>query len=201
MSKRRVVVTGLGVVSPFGVGIDKFWNSLVEGKSGISTIENIPLDGHTNARAPGDGLRPKVGGGAAPGTTTERDAGRYRADGQAPARDHPEREDLVEPPEPPLAENPIPKEGHQLVEPGGERHRERYFRYPRAIALLASGIRGKETGLRPVGTRALQATDLAGQAALHPFRRELRAIDAPDALLARVRRLATAQGGRDYPKA
>ena len=47
MSKRRVVVTGLGIVSPFGVGIDKFWNSLLEGKSGISTIENIPLDGHT----------------------------------------------------------------------------------------------------------------------------------------------------------
>ena len=47
MSKRRVVVTGLGIVSPFGVGVDKFWNSLLEGKSGISTIENIPLDGHT----------------------------------------------------------------------------------------------------------------------------------------------------------
>ena len=47
MSKRRVVVTGMGVVSPFGVGQDIFWKSLVEGKSGISTIENITLDGHT----------------------------------------------------------------------------------------------------------------------------------------------------------
>ena len=47
MSKRRVVVTGLGIVSPFGVGVEKFWNSLLEGKSGISTIENITLEGHT----------------------------------------------------------------------------------------------------------------------------------------------------------
>ncbi len=47
MSKRRVVVTGMGVVSPFGIGKDIFWKSLVEGKSGISTIENITLDGHT----------------------------------------------------------------------------------------------------------------------------------------------------------
>ena len=47
MSKRRVVVTGMGIVSPFGVGKDVFWKSLVEGKSGISTIENITLEGHT----------------------------------------------------------------------------------------------------------------------------------------------------------
>ncbi len=47
MSKRRVVVTGMGIVSPFGVGKELFWNSLVEGKSGISTIERISLDGHT----------------------------------------------------------------------------------------------------------------------------------------------------------
>ena len=47
MSKRRVVVTGMGIVSPFSVGKELFWNSLVEGKSGISTIERISLDGHT----------------------------------------------------------------------------------------------------------------------------------------------------------
>ena len=34
MTKRRVVVTGLGAVSPFGIGVDKFWESLIEGKSG-----------------------------------------------------------------------------------------------------------------------------------------------------------------------
>jgi 3-oxoacyl-[acyl-carrier-protein] synthase II len=38
MAKRRVVITGLGAVTPFGVGTDKFWNSIIEGKSGIETI-------------------------------------------------------------------------------------------------------------------------------------------------------------------
>lgn len=44
-NKRRVVVTGLGMVSPYGVGTEVFWNSVKEGKSAISTIENIPLEG------------------------------------------------------------------------------------------------------------------------------------------------------------
>ena len=47
MTKRRVVVTGLGAVTPVGIGTDKFWNSLINGKSGVSTIENMPLEGHT----------------------------------------------------------------------------------------------------------------------------------------------------------
>ena len=45
--KRRVVVTGIGVVSAYGCGVDVFWNSLLEGKSAISTIERIPLEGHS----------------------------------------------------------------------------------------------------------------------------------------------------------
>ena len=46
MTKRRVVITGLGAVSPFGVGVDKFWHSLVEGKSGITTSELIDVSKH-----------------------------------------------------------------------------------------------------------------------------------------------------------
>jgi len=38
MAKHRVVVTGLGVVSPVGTGTEKFWKSLIEGKSGIRMI-------------------------------------------------------------------------------------------------------------------------------------------------------------------
>jgi 3-oxoacyl-[acyl-carrier-protein] synthase II len=36
--KRRVVITGLGTVSPIGDTIDKFWNSLIEGKSGVKHL-------------------------------------------------------------------------------------------------------------------------------------------------------------------
>lgn len=38
MSKRRVVVTGLGVVSPVGIGVRTAWHNLVAGKSGITKI-------------------------------------------------------------------------------------------------------------------------------------------------------------------
>lgn len=38
MSKRKVVVTGLGIVSPVGSTISSAWDSIVKGKSGISRI-------------------------------------------------------------------------------------------------------------------------------------------------------------------
>jgi 3-oxoacyl-[acyl-carrier-protein] synthase II len=36
--KRRVVVTGLGIVSSIGIGVQEFWKNLVAGQSGISDI-------------------------------------------------------------------------------------------------------------------------------------------------------------------
>ncbi len=36
--KKRVVVTGLGAITPIGLTIDEFWHSLVEGKSGVGPI-------------------------------------------------------------------------------------------------------------------------------------------------------------------
>ena len=36
MERRRVVVTGMGVVSPVGIGVDAFWNALLSGKSGVT---------------------------------------------------------------------------------------------------------------------------------------------------------------------
>ena len=47
MTKRRVVITGMGAVTPVGIGVDKFWKSLLEGKSGVSLIEAIDTERHT----------------------------------------------------------------------------------------------------------------------------------------------------------
>ena len=38
MARRRVVVTGLGIISPVGIGIPEAWGSIVAGKSGITLI-------------------------------------------------------------------------------------------------------------------------------------------------------------------
>jgi nodulation protein E len=40
----RVVVTGIGVVSPIGCTLDKFWRNLVEGRSGIGPISVAPTE-------------------------------------------------------------------------------------------------------------------------------------------------------------
>ncbi len=38
MSKRRVVITGLGIVSPVGIGLQESWSNILAGKSGITRI-------------------------------------------------------------------------------------------------------------------------------------------------------------------
>ena len=47
MTKRRVVITGMGAVTPCGIGVDNFWNALLNGKSGVSLIESIDTEKHT----------------------------------------------------------------------------------------------------------------------------------------------------------
>ena len=38
MSRRRVVVTGLGIVSPVGLNLKETWDGIVSGKSGVAPI-------------------------------------------------------------------------------------------------------------------------------------------------------------------
>ncbi|MGB9768364.1 beta-ketoacyl-ACP synthase II [Dictyoglomus sp.] len=42
--RRRVAITGLGVISPVGIGKDVFWENIKKGKSGISFISKFPTD-------------------------------------------------------------------------------------------------------------------------------------------------------------
>ena len=69
---RRVVVTGLGLVTPLGVGVDFVWDNLIKGNSGIGKIENfdtedlpvkiaaqIPRGGELGSYNPDDWLDPK----------------------------------------------------------------------------------------------------------------------------------------------
>jgi len=44
MSGRRVVVTGLGIVSPFGIGKDLFWEKVTAGKSGARLITQFDTE-------------------------------------------------------------------------------------------------------------------------------------------------------------
>ena len=41
MHKRRVVVTGLGCITPLGNSIESYWSGLLEGKSGASEITHL----------------------------------------------------------------------------------------------------------------------------------------------------------------
>ena len=43
MSKRRVVVTGLGVISPVGNSVEVAWDNMLAGKSGIAPITNFDI--------------------------------------------------------------------------------------------------------------------------------------------------------------
>ena len=46
MEKRRVVVTGMGVVAPNGIGIENFWNSLIHKQSGVQRITRFDVSSY-----------------------------------------------------------------------------------------------------------------------------------------------------------
>jgi len=44
MSNRRVVITGIGALTPIGKGAPEFWNGLVSGKNGVRPIEHFDTE-------------------------------------------------------------------------------------------------------------------------------------------------------------
>ena len=46
MAEKRVVVTGMGLVTPLGENLDIFWENLVNGKSGIGPLTLIDPEPH-----------------------------------------------------------------------------------------------------------------------------------------------------------
>jgi 3-oxoacyl-[acyl-carrier-protein] synthase II len=50
--RKEIVITGMGVVSPIGIGKEPFWTALLEGRGGIRRLD-MPVDG---------GMAPPVGG-------------------------------------------------------------------------------------------------------------------------------------------
>ena len=51
MSKRRVVVTGLGILSPVGIGVAENWRNIVAGKGGIGRITQFDATGYPSTIA------------------------------------------------------------------------------------------------------------------------------------------------------
>ncbi|MEW6163295.1 MAG: beta-ketoacyl synthase N-terminal-like domain-containing protein [Nitrospirota bacterium] len=43
--KNRVVITGIGVIAPNGIGKEQFWTALKEGRSGIKPISRFDTNG------------------------------------------------------------------------------------------------------------------------------------------------------------
>lgn len=53
MSRRRVVVTGMGIVSPVGSTIDSAWSAICNGRSGINTVRSFDAE-HMKTRIAGE---------------------------------------------------------------------------------------------------------------------------------------------------
>ena len=47
----NIVITGMGIVSPIGIGVPAFWEALCRGDDGIRDITGFPTDGFAFTKA------------------------------------------------------------------------------------------------------------------------------------------------------
>src|SRR5947207_6280529 len=57
VNRKRIVITGIGAISPNGIGVEAFAAALSAGKSGISSLESINMGGMGSPGAPGMPVR------------------------------------------------------------------------------------------------------------------------------------------------
>ncbi|HWK44367.1 MAG TPA: beta-ketoacyl-ACP synthase II [Stellaceae bacterium] len=79
---RRVVVTGVGLVTPLGIGIERNWNSLIEGESGIRAIQSFDVSD----------LPAKIGGQVPRGDTAH---GLFNVDDWVPTKDQRKMDEFI----------------------------------------------------------------------------------------------------------
>ncbi len=79
---RRVVVTGLGLVTPLGIGVEHVWKRLINGESGIGAIQSFDVSD----------LPAKIAGQVPRGETA---AGHFNADDWVPHKDQRKMDDFI----------------------------------------------------------------------------------------------------------
>ena len=86
MTKRRVVVTGIGMISPLGIGNDATWQGLLEGRSGIGRITKFDptafackIAGEVKGFNPEDWIEKKKSRSRTPSFTTRSPRRRWRS--------------------------------------------------------------------------------------------------------------------------
>jgi 3-oxoacyl-[acyl-carrier-protein] synthase II len=79
---RRVVVTGMGLVTPLGIGLDQVWRRLVAGESGIGAIQSFDVSD----------LPSRIAGQVPRG---DRASGLFNADDWVPPKDHRRMDEFI----------------------------------------------------------------------------------------------------------
>lgn len=86
MNKRRVVITGMGIVSPLGVGVDYNWQAITSGQSGIKAITHFDASD----------LPSRIAGTVPVASDDNAPAHHYRADYACPPKDQKKNDTFIQ---------------------------------------------------------------------------------------------------------